>query len=366
MSDKKLFFNEENTVLKSVSSTLLNSETGKVDINGKDYIKIARRVEVLREYFGFNVSIKTKIDHYDENSALVSAVVSVYKNDAWHEVATGHAVERRDSSELNKYSYLENAETSAVGRSLACLGLSGSDEYASSEEVLHSMLKRLSGGDSPNIDGTSNVESKEIKKTKTDKVAASSHQLSYMEKLINQTETKKDTFLKHYNVSDITEMSAGQVDSAILILQKKKNAKKSTNVSSKENNAMAVLNENNHVHAKQVGQEQVVDKNEATEEVIEETTVEETVAEETAVEETVVEETAVEETAVEETAVEETVAEETAVDDKSNVKNDPEKKKRGRPAGKGPKKKPKGKKVKEPLSRETVGSDLDSQDDIIL
>ena len=48
--------------------------------------------------------------------------------------ATGHAEEYRADGKINKTSALENAETSAIGRALACLGLGGT-EFASADEV---------------------------------------------------------------------------------------------------------------------------------------------------------------------------------------------------------------------------------------
>ena len=49
-------------------------------------------------------------------------------------IAVGHAEEDRKFGPVNKTSGFENAETSALGRALACLGFL-SDQYASAEEV---------------------------------------------------------------------------------------------------------------------------------------------------------------------------------------------------------------------------------------
>lgn len=53
-------------------------------------------------------------------------------------VAVGHAEEDRKFGPVNKTSAIENAETSAYGRALACLGFL-SDQYASAEEVDQAM-----------------------------------------------------------------------------------------------------------------------------------------------------------------------------------------------------------------------------------
>jgi signal recognition particle GTPase len=50
-------------------------------------------------------------------------------------LATGHASEIEGSSNVNKTSALENAETSAVGRALGILGIGIESSIASAEEV---------------------------------------------------------------------------------------------------------------------------------------------------------------------------------------------------------------------------------------
>jgi hypothetical protein len=50
-------------------------------------------------------------------------------------LGTGHAYEKESSSFINKTSYIENCETSAVGRALAMAGFGIDTSIASAEEV---------------------------------------------------------------------------------------------------------------------------------------------------------------------------------------------------------------------------------------
>ena len=50
-------------------------------------------------------------------------------------LATGYAFERQDASNINKTSFIENCETSAVGRALGFIGLGSEKSIASAEEV---------------------------------------------------------------------------------------------------------------------------------------------------------------------------------------------------------------------------------------
>ena len=57
-------------------------------------------------------------------------------------VATGHAHEERSSSHINKTSYVENCETSAIGRALAMMGIGIDTSIASANEVQDAIAKQ--------------------------------------------------------------------------------------------------------------------------------------------------------------------------------------------------------------------------------
>jgi hypothetical protein len=103
---------------------------GIVNIRGKQYETVAFRVHKFREKLQLH-SLTTDILHIDDFVVRVKATIS---DESGRIVATGHAEEYRKSSEINKTSALENAETSAIGRALACFGLGGT-EFASANEV---------------------------------------------------------------------------------------------------------------------------------------------------------------------------------------------------------------------------------------
>ena len=54
-------------------------------------------------------------------------------------VATGHAYEKEASSFINKTSYIENCETSAIGRALGVYGIGIDASLASAEEVVNAV-----------------------------------------------------------------------------------------------------------------------------------------------------------------------------------------------------------------------------------
>lgn len=109
-------------------------DTGIVDIHGKQYQTVAKRVADFRsEYKDF--SIETEII----NNADLVIIKAVIKNEKGVVVSTGYAEEVRGATKINKTSALENCETSAVGRALAFFGLGGT-EIASANEVSDAVI----------------------------------------------------------------------------------------------------------------------------------------------------------------------------------------------------------------------------------
>jgi hypothetical protein len=91
-------------------------------------------VSIFREVFGTDANIKTEVLHDDLERVVMKTTIFARQQGVWEEIAHGHAEEFRGANMINKTSAVENCETSAIGRALANLGLSGG-EFASSFEV---------------------------------------------------------------------------------------------------------------------------------------------------------------------------------------------------------------------------------------
>ena len=130
---------DSNTAMINQALDLIQSlkETrGIKQKGGKLYTVVADRVEAFRRVTGDFYGIETSLVHYSPTNAdepvVVRAVIRRLSDGSI--VATGHAEEWRSASYVNKTSAIENAETSAIGRALAALGLHGG-EYASANEI---------------------------------------------------------------------------------------------------------------------------------------------------------------------------------------------------------------------------------------
>ena len=108
----------------------VNEEMGTIDIKGKDYVEVNQRIKAFRKLYPEG-TIETDILKLEGDICVIKATVKI--KDLI--LGTGIAYETEGSTFINKTSYIENCETSAVGRALGMLGLGIDTSVASAEEV---------------------------------------------------------------------------------------------------------------------------------------------------------------------------------------------------------------------------------------
>lgn len=108
-------------------------DTGIVQIHGKEYHTVARRIRDFWDKFP-QYSLETKV----QSTGDVVRVKATIRDNNGQIVSTGHAEEIRGSTQILKTSALETCETSACGRALSLFGMSGS-EIASAEEIAQAL-----------------------------------------------------------------------------------------------------------------------------------------------------------------------------------------------------------------------------------
>lgn len=112
--------------LKEINSTLKTT-----DIKGKAYTEVNQRILGFRQLYP-NGRIYTRILSNDNGVCVMLATV---EDEEGKILSTGHAQEKENSSFINKTSYIENCETSAIGRALGVLGIGAETSIASKEEI---------------------------------------------------------------------------------------------------------------------------------------------------------------------------------------------------------------------------------------
>jgi len=108
-------------------------DKGTVNIRGKEYITVAKRVHDFRQNHSIadGWRIITHLVTCNEDIVVMRAEILQPAGDV---VATGWAEEVRSTRGINQNAALENCETSAIGRALAAAGFGGS-QYASADEL---------------------------------------------------------------------------------------------------------------------------------------------------------------------------------------------------------------------------------------
>lgn len=101
------------------------------DIKGKQYSEVSQRIKAFRLVHPSGC-ITTEI--IDMDNGIVTMKASVF-DEQNHLLGTGFAQEKENSSFINKTSYIENCETSAIGRALGMCGYGVDVSVASAEEV---------------------------------------------------------------------------------------------------------------------------------------------------------------------------------------------------------------------------------------
>jgi len=116
-----------------------------VNIHGKEYVMVNERLLYFWEHYK-QYSIITEIISVTDEKIIMKATI---KNENEKVISTGHAYEMANNGLINKTSYIENCETSALGRALANMGIGINTSIASAEEVT-SAIKAQTNISKPN------------------------------------------------------------------------------------------------------------------------------------------------------------------------------------------------------------------------
>jgi len=114
-------------------------------IKGKDYVEVNQRVLFFRQEEQYkDWSILTELEvNKDDTACIVKAIIA---NKEGRVISTGYAREEKGASMINKTSFVENCETSAIGRALAMLGIGIETSIASANEVQEAISQGKSAG----------------------------------------------------------------------------------------------------------------------------------------------------------------------------------------------------------------------------
>lgn len=147
-----------------------NEAIRTTNIKGKDYAEVPQRIKAFRMVYpdGF---IQTELINDSDGVCHFKATCGYYFDNIPVILGTGHAYEKESSSFINKTSYIENCETSAVGRALGMAGFGIDTSVASYEEVANAIVQQESKKpNTPDLDYTQEVTPSDYRKAKEEMV----------------------------------------------------------------------------------------------------------------------------------------------------------------------------------------------------
>ena len=110
------------------------------NIRGKQYVEVNERIKFFRQEEEYkNWTISTDFTIMDDDKCVCKAIIA---DTSQRVISVGHAHEDRAGSAINKTSYVENCETSAIGRALAMMGIGIDTSIASANEVTEAIAKQ--------------------------------------------------------------------------------------------------------------------------------------------------------------------------------------------------------------------------------
>ncbi len=161
----------------------INKKLKTTDIKGKDYVEVNERLKAFWQLCP-DGRIVTNILKNENDICVIQAAVFENKEDN-NPRATGIAYEKEGSTFINKTSYIENCETSAVGRALGNAGIGIDTSVASYEEVSNAILNQ--------------DNDKKISKTQVEALRMAIENNNLQEVFVLDTLTK----YKYYKLEDI-------------------------------------------------------------------------------------------------------------------------------------------------------------------
>ncbi len=169
-----------------------NESIKTTEIKGKQYAEVNQRIKAFRQLYpeGF---IKTEILSLEGGIVTMQAKVGWYFADGSEVIlATGTAQEKETTSYINKTSYIENCETSAVGRALGMIALGVDTSIASAEEVENA------------ISGQEQMKQDEIKAQKITALDLKAIKNRYPKK------EQQDNILEYFGIQKLEDMTFAQ------------------------------------------------------------------------------------------------------------------------------------------------------------
>ena len=175
-----------------------NQAISTTNIKGKEYAEVNQRIKAFRMVFPDGCICTELISNEDGVCVFKAEVYTSTKDGINTLLGTGHAYEKESSSFINKTSYIENCETSAVGRALGMCGFGIDTSVCSAEELNNALVNQEA--------------SKPITKAQVKTIMA----------LAGEKESDPSDICDYFKVNTLEELTAEEYAKCIRMLEAKK------------------------------------------------------------------------------------------------------------------------------------------------
>lgn len=196
----------------------VNERVKKIEVKGKNYTCVAARISAFRELCPVG-TISTEILSLADGVVTMKTTIT---DENGKILATGMAQEKETSSYINKTSYIENCETSAVGRALGMLGIGSDEQMASAEEVANAINNQ---NKQANNQGQQQAPAKTPEEIEAEKArimkekeeaakkeleAIDNDKIIQLKKMFFAYKFKEDNLLAYYHLEKLEQMTNAQ------------------------------------------------------------------------------------------------------------------------------------------------------------
>jgi hypothetical protein len=196
----------------------VNERVKKIEVKGKNYTCVAARISAFRELCPVG-TISTEILSLADGVVTMKTTIT---DENGKVLATGMAQEKETSSYINKTSYIENCETSAVGRALGMLGIGSDEQMASAEEVANAINNQ---NKQANNQGRQQAPAKTPEEAEAEKAriqkekeeaakkaleAIDNDKIIQLKKMFFAYKFKEDNLLAYYHLERLEQMTNAQ------------------------------------------------------------------------------------------------------------------------------------------------------------
>lgn len=198
-----------------------NDTIRTTNIKGKEYAEVNQRIKAFRMLYPEG-TIHTQMISNEDGVCIFRA--KVYANSEATQMrllGVGHAYEKEGSSNINRTSYIENCETSAVGRALGMAGFGIDTSVASAEEVQNAILNQNEGKEG----NTMRAEPEIIEHVPLARGKVTETNVDALKMLISETGSDANALLSFYEVDSFQDLTIAQWKQAMDILTRRKGGK---------------------------------------------------------------------------------------------------------------------------------------------